>query len=77
MAGQKTKIRPNNRFVYMAYYRDTPLLTGSSPQLWFLDPDMAYAFPTDDGLTMLACVPHKDRDPRVQSRPGGGDGPHV
>ena len=69
MAGQKTKIRPNNRFVYMAYYRDTPLLTGDSPQLWFLDPDMAYAFPTDDELTMLACVPHKDRIPEFKADP--------
>ena len=53
----------------MAYYRDMPLVTGSSPQLWFLDPDMAYAFPTDDGLTMLACVPHKDRIPEFKADP--------
>ena len=53
----------------MAYYRDTPLVTGDSPQLWFLDPDMAYAFPTDDGLTMLACVPHKDRIPEFKADP--------
>jgi 2-polyprenyl-6-methoxyphenol hydroxylase-like FAD-dependent oxidoreductase len=71
MAGGRTKIDRNNRFVYMAYYRDTPLLTGSSPQLWFLDPDMAYAFPTDDDLTMLACVPHKDRIPEFKADPEG------
>ena len=53
----------------MAYYRDMPLVTGSSPQLWFLDPDMAYAFPTDGGLTMLACVPHKDRIPEFKADP--------
>jgi flavin-dependent dehydrogenase len=69
MAGRKTKTQPNNRFVYMAYYRDMPLLTGDSPQLWFLDPDMAYAFPTDDDLTMLACVPHKDRIPEFKADP--------
>jgi menaquinone-9 beta-reductase len=69
LAGGRTKIDPNNRFVYMAYYRDMPLLTGSSPQLWFLDPDMAYAFPTDDDLTMLACVPHKDRIPEFKADP--------
>ena len=39
------------------------------PQLWFLDPDMAYAFPTDDDLTMLACVPHKDRIPEFKADP--------
>jgi 2-polyprenyl-6-methoxyphenol hydroxylase-like FAD-dependent oxidoreductase len=69
LAGEKTKIRKNNRFVYMAYYRDMPLVTGSSPQLWFLDPDMAYAFPTDGELTMLACVPHKDRIPEFKADP--------
>jgi menaquinone-9 beta-reductase len=71
LAGLRTKTTPNNRFVYMAYYRDTPLVTGSSPLLWFLDPDMAYAFPTDDGLTMLACVPHKDRLPEFKADPEG------
>ena len=71
MAGLKTKVRANNRFVYMAYYRDMPVVTGSSPMLWFLDPDMAYAFPTDDDLTMLACVPHKDRIPEFKADPEG------
>lgn len=59
--GGRLRSSPNNRFAYFAYYRDTPLVTGSSPQAWFLDPDMAYAFPTDDGLTLLCCLPHKDR----------------
>jgi flavin-dependent dehydrogenase len=71
LAGLKTKSDANNRFVYMAYYRDTPLVTGDSPLLWFLDPDMAYAFPTDEGLTMLACVPHKDRIPEFKADPEG------
>jgi flavin-dependent dehydrogenase len=61
LAGHRTKAKTNNRFVYYAYYRDTPPPTGASTQVWFLDPDMAYAFPTDGGLTLLACVPHKNR----------------
>ncbi len=61
LAGNRTRAKANNRFLYYAYYRDTPLLTGGSTQVWFLDPDMAYAFPTDGGLTLLACVTHKDR----------------
>ena len=69
LAGRKTKARANNRFVYMAYYRDTPLISGDLPQMWFLDPDMAYAFPTDDELTMLACVAHKDRMPEFKADP--------
>jgi 2-polyprenyl-6-methoxyphenol hydroxylase-like FAD-dependent oxidoreductase len=69
LAGGRTKVKANNRFVYMAYYRDMPLVTGSSPILWFLDPDMAYAFPTDGGLTMLTCVPHRDRIPEFKADP--------
>ena len=34
-----------------------------------MDPDMAYAFPTDGGLTLLACVPHKDRLPEFKRDP--------
>ena len=61
LAGEPAKSRPHNRFGYFAHYRDTPLATGSSAQMWMLDPDVAYAFPTDGSLTLLACMPHKDR----------------
>jgi 2-polyprenyl-6-methoxyphenol hydroxylase-like FAD-dependent oxidoreductase len=69
LAAQPTKLKPNRRFGYFAHYRDTPLVTGSSAQMWLLDPDMAYAFPTDGGLTLLACMPHKDRLPEFRSDP--------
>jgi menaquinone-9 beta-reductase len=68
---QPTKLKPNNRFGYFAHYRDTPLVTGSNAQMWLLDPDVAYAFPTDGGLTLLACMPHKDRLPEFRSDPEG------
>jgi menaquinone-9 beta-reductase len=45
---------PNRRFAYWAYFRDLPLKTGSTAQLWFLDPRVAYAFPEDEGLTLVA-----------------------
>jgi flavin-dependent dehydrogenase len=61
LAAIPAKVRQNNRFIYFAYYRDTPLVTGSDPQVWLLDPDVAYGFPTDEGLTLLACMIHKDR----------------
>jgi 2-polyprenyl-6-methoxyphenol hydroxylase-like FAD-dependent oxidoreductase len=69
LAGQPTQLKPNNRFGYFAHYRDTPLVTGSSAQMWLLDPDMAYAFPTDGGFTLLACMPHKDRMPEFKADP--------
>jgi menaquinone-9 beta-reductase len=61
LAGAETKLKTHNRFGYMAYYRDTPLVTGDSAQLWMLDPDVAYAFPTDSELTCLAVFPSKAR----------------
>jgi 2-polyprenyl-6-methoxyphenol hydroxylase-like FAD-dependent oxidoreductase len=61
LAGVSAKVKKNDRFIYFAYYRDTPLVTGSNPQMWMLDPDVAYAFPTDAGLTLMACMPHKER----------------
>ena len=71
LAGEPAKVKPNNRFGYFAHYRDTPLLTGNSAQMWLLDPDMAYGFPTDGGLTLLACMPHKDRIPEFKEDPEG------
>jgi menaquinone-9 beta-reductase len=61
LAGAETKLKPHNRFGYMSYYRDTPLVTGDSAQMWLLDPDVAYAFPTDDELVCLAVFPSKDK----------------
>lgn len=69
LAGEPTKLKQNNRFGYFAHYRDTPLVTGSSAQMWLLDPDIAYGFPTDGGLTLLACMPHKDRMAEFKDNP--------
>ncbi len=55
------KVKPHNRFAYFAYYRDLPLASGSISQIWLLEPDAAYAFPNDDGLTLVLCLPHKDK----------------
>jgi menaquinone-9 beta-reductase len=69
LAGEPTKLTQNNRFGYFAHYRETPLVTGSSAQMWLLDPDIAYGFPTDGGMTLLACMPHKDRIPEFKDDP--------
>ncbi len=61
LAGVPGKVRPHNRFAYFAYFRDLPLAAGTISQLWFLEPDVAYAFPNDDGLTLVLCFPHKDK----------------
>ncbi|MFF4011538.1 NAD(P)/FAD-dependent oxidoreductase [Streptomyces sp. NPDC001717] len=57
-----TKVHENTRFGYLAHFRDLPL-HGGIGQTWFLEPDMAYAFPNDDGVTVLAVLPDKKRLP--------------
>ncbi len=62
LAGEKTRVMRNDRFGYFAYYRNLPLPTGDSAMMWLLDPDVAYAFPQDDGITLLATFQTKDRE---------------
>lgn len=45
---------PNRRFTYWSYFRDLPMPTPGRAQLWFLDPWVAYAFPNDGDLTLIA-----------------------
>ena len=61
IAGVKARVLPHDRFGYFAYYRDLPLVSGERSQMWLLDPDVAYAFPQDGGLTLLATFQSKDR----------------
>jgi menaquinone-9 beta-reductase len=61
MAGARARVLPHGRFGYFAYYEDLPLVSGERTLFWFLDPDIAYAFPQDDGLTLLAAFMTKDR----------------
>jgi 2-polyprenyl-6-methoxyphenol hydroxylase-like FAD-dependent oxidoreductase len=54
-------VKPNNRLAFYAYFRDLPLVTGKVSNVWFLGADAAYAFPNDNGITLLAFMPHKQR----------------
>lgn len=58
LAGVPTRLHENGRFGYLAHFRGLPL-AGGIGQTWFLEPDMAYAFPNDDGVTVLAVLPDK------------------
>jgi flavin-dependent dehydrogenase/pimeloyl-ACP methyl ester carboxylesterase len=61
MAGVPARVKPHNRFGYFAYFRDLPLVSGERTLIWLLDPDIAYAFPQDDGITLMATFQTKDR----------------
>ncbi len=53
----------NDRFVYFAKYRNVGLPAWCTTALWLLEPDAAYVFRNDDGITLLAAMPAKDRLP--------------
>lgn len=63
MSGVRTRTMAHGRFAYFAYYRDLPLSTGNTSLIWLLDPDAAYAFAQDDGLTLMALFLTRDRAP--------------
>ena len=59
MAGIRGRVRPHNRFFYWAYWRGMEPTTRS--RMWLLDPDCAYTFPMEDGVTVVLVGPHRDR----------------
>ncbi|WP_329561054.1 NAD(P)/FAD-dependent oxidoreductase [Kitasatospora sp. NBC_01266] len=61
-AGVPARLHENARFGYLAQFRNLPL-HGGLGHTWFLEPDMAYAFPNDDGVTVIAVLPDKKRLP--------------
>jgi 2-polyprenyl-6-methoxyphenol hydroxylase-like FAD-dependent oxidoreductase len=67
LSGVAVRKWPNNRFAYLAYFRDLPLSSGDNAQVWFMEPDVAYAFPTDDGLTLLTAGPLMEKLPSFKN----------
>jgi len=61
LAGVRTKTFAHGRFAYGGYFEGPAPEGAPDASLWFLDPDMAAAFPTDAGLTFYACMPTKER----------------
>lgn len=59
-SGVRTSVKPNNRFCYYAYYVN---FSFPSQMIWFKEPDWIYAFPNDDGVTVLCSYIHKSRLP--------------
>jgi flavin-dependent dehydrogenase len=63
LAGAPSKTKPNNRFTYFAHYRNLHTASGKRSQMWLLEPDTAYTFPNDDGVTLLTCLPDSEKLP--------------
>jgi flavin-dependent dehydrogenase len=47
--------------MYFAWFEDVPLATGRRSSMWLTDPDVAYAFPNDGGITVLAVMVTTDK----------------
>src|SRR3954468_20237114 len=60
MANVPGRVMPHGRFGYFAYYSNLPLVSGEKSLFWFTDPDIMYAFPQDEDLTLLAVFLTKD-----------------
>lgn len=56
LAGRAALVQPNNRFMYFTYYRNLSLTSGRRSQHWLLDPNIAYAMPNDNGITLVALM---------------------
>jgi menaquinone-9 beta-reductase len=61
LTGARTKTVENKRFSYFAHFRGLPRPEGDVTRCWFLEPDVAYAMPNDGDITVIACIPAKDK----------------
>lgn len=67
LAEMPKRVKPHGRFSFFAHFRDLELATGSVSQMWLREPDVAYAFPNDDGVTVLCVMPALARLPEFRA----------
>ncbi|HKN94622.1 MAG TPA: NAD(P)/FAD-dependent oxidoreductase [Thermoleophilaceae bacterium] len=66
LAGVPGRVRPHRRFFYWAYW--SGLEPGNTrSRMWFMEPDCAYTFPNEDGLTLVLVGPHEHRLPEFRA----------
>jgi 2-polyprenyl-6-methoxyphenol hydroxylase-like FAD-dependent oxidoreductase len=66
LAGVPARAKPNRRFFYWAYWHGMEP-AGPRSRMWFLEPDCAYTFPNEDGLTVALVAPHERRLPEFKA----------
>lgn len=66
MAEVGERTRPHGRFAYGAYFEGPMPDFAPDAGLWMMDPQIAAAFPTDDGLVLYVAMPTKDHLPRFK-----------
>ncbi|HTZ86848.1 MAG TPA: NAD(P)/FAD-dependent oxidoreductase [Solirubrobacteraceae bacterium] len=60
------RVKPHGRFFYWGYWRGVRP-AGERSRMWLTDPDAAYTFPNEDGLTVVLVAPHRDRLPEFHA----------
>jgi flavin-dependent dehydrogenase len=66
MAELRERTRPHGRFAYAAYFEGPLPDFAPDASLWMMDPQVAAAFPTDDGLVLYVAMPTKDHLPKFK-----------
>jgi 2-polyprenyl-6-methoxyphenol hydroxylase-like FAD-dependent oxidoreductase len=66
LAGVRARVKPNSRFFYWAYWSGLEP-AGPRARMWMLEPDCAYTFPNEDGLTVALIAPHESRLPEFRA----------
>lgn len=69
LAGVGARTQPHGRFAYAAYYEGPAPEGAPDASIWLLDPHFAAAFPTDEGQTLYAAMPTRDRLPEFKRDP--------
>lgn len=67
LAGAPAKIVENERFSYFAHFRGLPRPERDRTKSWFREPDVAYAMPNDGDMTIVACIPTKEKLPAFRT----------
>jgi 2-polyprenyl-6-methoxyphenol hydroxylase-like FAD-dependent oxidoreductase len=66
MAEVRERTLPHGRFAYGAYFEGPLPDFAPDAGLWMMDPQVAAAFPTDDGLVFYVAMPTRDHLPRFK-----------
>ncbi|TNC79265.1 MAG: hypothetical protein C9356_19980 [Oleiphilus sp.] len=61
----------NNRFTFFLGYKDLHNAPTKYSRIWMLDPNFAFAFPNDDGVTELGCFFHNSELEAYKNDPYG------
>ncbi|HEX6782890.1 MAG TPA: NAD(P)/FAD-dependent oxidoreductase [Solirubrobacterales bacterium] len=66
LAELRERTSPNGRFAYGAYFEGPLPDFAPDAGLWMMDPQVAAAFPTDNGLVLYVAMPTKDHLPKFK-----------